>query len=384
MRRMSFVDSKRAPTRPPRPPRLSSQRERGAAMHEMVGQIGDVATGSLVASAVEPSTGAPAEGAHPAICRNCQAPLGGAYCHACGQRGHVHRTIASIGHDLAHGVFHFEGKIWHTLPLLMWRPGDLTRRYIAGERARFISPVALFLFSVFLLATVLGSVVSAPTLNGLKNGIAGTTSNLVKAQAGTEKELKSEIEDRNDLAAQGKPTTDSDKTIARLKQDQKALAALISGKPVEAVTGGANSNWKYLNDRLQHAKENPELLIYKLKNSAYKFSWVLVPLSLPFVWLLFPFSRRFGLYDHAIFTIYSLASMSLLTVLLTGLMQITALTAIAIVLLIFLPPIHMYRQLRGAYSLGRVSALVRTAILLFFVLFVVTFWIAFLMLVGAA
>ena len=353
-------------------------------MHEMVGQIGDVATGTLVASATEPTTGAPAEGAHPATCRNCQAPLGGAYCHACGQRGHVHRTIASIGHDLAHGVFHFEGKIWHTLPLLMWRPGDLTRRYIAGERARFISPVALFLFSVFLLATVLGSVVSTPTLNGLKNGIAGTTSNLVKAQAGTEKELKSEIEDRNELAAEGKPTTESDKTIAKLKQDQKALAALISGKPVEAVTGGANSNWKYLNDRLQHAKENPELLIYKLKNSAYKFSWVLVPLSLPFVWLLFPFSRRFGLYDHAIFTIYSLASMSLLTVLLTGLMQITALTTIAIVLLIFLPPIHMYRQLRGAYSLGRVSALVRTAILLFFVLFVVTFWIAFLMLVGAA
>ena len=109
----------------------------------------------------------------------------------------------------------------------------------------------------------------------------------------------------------GKPTTESDKTIAKLKQDQKALAALISGKPVEAVTGGANSNWKYLNDRLQHAKENPELLIYKLKNSAYKFSWVLVPLSLPFVWLLFPFSRRFGLYDHAIFNSFSVPACAL-------------------------------------------------------------------------
>ena len=29
--------------------------------------------------------------------------------------------------------------------MLAWRPGDLTRRYIAGERARFISPVALYL-----------------------------------------------------------------------------------------------------------------------------------------------------------------------------------------------------------------------------------------------
>ena len=46
-----------------------------------------------------------------------------------------------------HGVLHFEGKIWRTLPMLAWRPGELTRRYIDGERARFVSPIALFLFS---------------------------------------------------------------------------------------------------------------------------------------------------------------------------------------------------------------------------------------------
>ena len=49
------------------------------------------------------------------------------------------------------GALNFEGKIFKTLPLLAWRPGNLTRRYIDGERARFVSPLALFLFSVFLL-----------------------------------------------------------------------------------------------------------------------------------------------------------------------------------------------------------------------------------------
>ena len=53
-----------------------------------------------------------------------------------------------------HGVLHFEGKIWRTLPLLAWKPGELTRRYIDGERARFVSPIALFLFSVFLMFAV--------------------------------------------------------------------------------------------------------------------------------------------------------------------------------------------------------------------------------------
>ena len=39
--------------------------------------------------------------------------------------------------------------------MLAWRPGELTRRYIDGERARFVSPIALFLFSVFLMFAVL-------------------------------------------------------------------------------------------------------------------------------------------------------------------------------------------------------------------------------------
>ena len=40
--------------------------------------------------------------------------------------------------------------------MLVRRPGELTRRYIEGERAKFISPLALFLFSVFLLFAVVG------------------------------------------------------------------------------------------------------------------------------------------------------------------------------------------------------------------------------------
>ena len=74
---------------------------------------------------------------------------------ACGQKAHVHRSLRAFWHDFVHGVLNFEGKIWRTLPMLAWRPGDLTRRYIAGERARFISPVALYLFTVFLMFAVL-------------------------------------------------------------------------------------------------------------------------------------------------------------------------------------------------------------------------------------
>ena len=42
-------------------------------------------------------------------------------------------------------------------PCRCWRgAGELTRRYIDGQRARFVSPIALFLFCVFLTFAVMG------------------------------------------------------------------------------------------------------------------------------------------------------------------------------------------------------------------------------------
>src|SRR5438128_6700886 len=116
--------------------------------------VGEMITGGLLARSVEPAAGE--AGGHGEICLNCGAALVGGFCHQCGQPAHVHRTIGAFWHDVAHSVLHFDGKIWRTLPLLAWKPGELTRRYIAGERARFVSPMALFLFSVFLMFAVFG------------------------------------------------------------------------------------------------------------------------------------------------------------------------------------------------------------------------------------
>ena len=94
------------------------------------------------------------EDAAPPACLDCGTPLVGAHCHACGQKGHLHRTIGAFGHDILHGALHFDGRTWRTLPKLALRPGELTRRYIDGERTRFVSPMALFLFSIFLMFAV--------------------------------------------------------------------------------------------------------------------------------------------------------------------------------------------------------------------------------------
>ena len=121
-------------------------------MSEELEALGTAVEGGLTAKAVDAEGRlVRAEGDVAGKCLNCGAPVIGHYCGNCGQPLHIHRSISAFWHDILHGVLHFEGKFWRTLPLLVWKPGELTRRYIHGERAKFISPMALFLFSVFMM-----------------------------------------------------------------------------------------------------------------------------------------------------------------------------------------------------------------------------------------
>ena len=64
----------------------------------------------------------------------------------------------------------------------------------------------------------------------------------------------------------------------------------------------------------QERRENPELVSMQGQDAASKYSWMLIPLSVPFMWLLFPFRRRFNTYDHTVFVTYSLSFMMMLVV----------------------------------------------------------------------
>ena len=92
-------------------------------------------------------------------CLNCGATLEGAFCHVCGQKAvSVHLGMHDFVHDATHEFLHLDGKILHTVRLLVTRPGQLTSEFLAGRRARSISPMRLYLtFSLifFTLAAVL-------------------------------------------------------------------------------------------------------------------------------------------------------------------------------------------------------------------------------------
>jgi hypothetical protein len=343
----------------------------------MVGELealGDAMTGAVVGRAVEPRAGEGDDGhTHEKNCLNCGTELTGNYCHACGQHAHVHRTLSAFFHDFLHGVLHFEGKIWRTLPLLAWKPGELTRRYVDGQRASFVSPVALFLFCVFLMFAFVS----------MLGGVGEFSPDAKKdfARELTKEKQKLTVLEQQRIGAIGPVAAKLDEKITDQKTEIKAMEAVRSGginsKAFDIDTLGLAPS---LSDAVRKARNNPELVAYKLKTNAYKFSWLIIPLSVPFVWLLFPFSRRFRLYDHTIFVTYSLCFMTLLVV--VGVFfQSIALTSLAGFLWL-IPPFHMYRQLKGAYGLGRWGAIWRTTLLTMFALIVISMFAALLVGMG--
>ena len=326
-------------------------------------------TGGLVAHAVEPAAGGPTIAGGHGVCLNCGTALIGSHCHHCGQSGHVHRSIGAIGHDIAHGVFHFEGKIWRTLPMLAFRPGALTRRYVQGERARFVSPLALFLFTVFLMFATINTFgghletgdVDSARAAALRADFTDQLAVQRRGVANAERALR-------ETQAQGRSTTAIERDLATRREMVKGLELASAGAAECRIPRFSNvdTGWAKLDEGIAKANENPNLALYKVQSSAYKFSWALIPISVPFLWLMFAWHRRRHVYDHAIFVTYSLSFMSLLVIVLTGFYLLGAPGGLIWTAAIVIPPVHIYAQLRGAYEIGRFGALVRTVLLLIF------------------
>jgi hypothetical protein len=422
--------------------------------------IADISTGAVIGSAVEPEAGSGQANGTGSNCLNCGTTTIGAHCHVCGQKAKVHRTLHAFGHDFMHSVLHFDGKIWRTLPLLAWKPGELTRRYVHGERAKFVSPLALFLFSVFLTFAVFSFLTPADmSFEAQKPATAA------EAQQELEDDRKTILADIAELEAEKKeavaknlPSAWIDGEIARHRDAMEKLEtktapevrkqviaerkfaierrdketivrrleaqlaqAKAEGKPIakieedlegarmtvklmtaagDLVTKGKFEadlelpddpkinilGIKSLNAAAKHAAENPQLLFYKIQSNAYKYSWALIPISVPFLWLLFFWRRKYKLFDHAVFVTYSLCFMMTFAmvggVILTFASEGSFVFVTTILALIFFPPIHIYRQLHHAYDISRFGALWRMFVLSNFAMIALTFFTVLIVTLG--
>lgn len=412
-------------------------------------------------------------------CANCGATLQGKYCHACGQSGHIHRSLLHMFEEVLHGLFHFDTKAWRTIPALIFRPGKLTKEYIEGKRTSYVSPLALFLFLIFLMFFVFsftakemeGDILKTTNtreeivqeIANLNAAIGKIEANQADSKDQSESSFQQQIETyekQSELRAlqdkldkiDGKPKTlaqyqqelsTAEERLAKLKQEKDELKKKIEDSPgdhisnvikQEQLVGFAENDVKYfkkkvsklekenknktksanistsgksvtstsasatnvsieseieevtdspwLKSMVSHIESNKELTLYKMKKNASSYAFLLMPISLPFLWLLFMFRRQYVMFDHAVFSLYSLSFMCILLMLIAILSRFDF-VAISSLLFVFVPPIHMFSQLRGAYQLGFLAAFWRTIALLFIAALSLSLYVALITVLSA-
>ena len=95
----------------------------------------------------------------PTGCANCgqafdtPAPN---FCPACGQESRIRPPrIGEFLQQFGGAYFSTEGALWRTLKLLLLKPGELTRQYLAGRRKHYVLPLRLYLSISLLTLLVL-------------------------------------------------------------------------------------------------------------------------------------------------------------------------------------------------------------------------------------
>lgn len=84
-------------------------------------------------------------------CLNCGTEVPERYCTHCGQENAVpHETFSHLFKHFVADIFHYDSQFLITLKSLLFRPGFLSREYMAGRRVRYVNPIKLYVFVSFV------------------------------------------------------------------------------------------------------------------------------------------------------------------------------------------------------------------------------------------
>jgi hypothetical protein len=254
-------------------------------------------------------------------CANCGAVLEGPYCHQCGQLAEdYHRSIGHLVEEVFDHLLNLDGRMFHTLPALVVRPGKLTRDYLDGHRAFQIPPLRLFLV-VLLLVFLLGGLGQHHTRTLALTNTGGRMHTV-------------------DLA-----------------HDPRAADSLnidFGASP----KAKADASW--LKARIIAAARDPERFTTAMMSWGQRLAILMLPIGAGLLSLLYVFRRRFFVYDHLIFTMHSLSFQGLL---LSGYFLARLAVPAAAGVLLLGAPVHLFVHMRGVYGSSVLGVLLRMGIL---------------------
>ena len=222
-------------------------------------------------------------------CLNCGIEVAGRFCQQCGQENvEVKESFFQLLRHFVEDLTHFDGKLWKTVKLLLFKPGSLTKLYIEGKRASYIHPIRMYIFvsAVFFLFMFTGEAPVKPEGAGPK--------------ANTSKDFASGLQEGLELDLDN--DTVNYKTIAAYNAAQQKLPSSKKDNWLDAVIKkkGIELNEKYGGDNLKIGKA----LIEKFENYFSRMLYISLPIFAFFIWVLYRRNKNHFFVDHIIFSIH--------------------------------------------------------------------------------
>jgi len=87
-------------------------------------------------------------------CLNCGSQVTGRFCSQCGQENiETKETVGFLARHFLEDITHYDSKFFQTIRLLLFKPGFLTKEYLAGKRTTYLNPIRMYVFisAIFFL-----------------------------------------------------------------------------------------------------------------------------------------------------------------------------------------------------------------------------------------
>ncbi len=92
-------------------------------------------------------------------CLNCGQPLYGYenFCSFCGQKNTIKKlSLGGFFSNLFSNFFSYDSRFWRTFLPLLFKPGQVSKEFIAGKRAKYVNPFKLYLNVSIIFFLILG------------------------------------------------------------------------------------------------------------------------------------------------------------------------------------------------------------------------------------
>ena len=326
--------------------------------------------------------GHPFQPAPGAVCANCDTPLEGRYCYACGQDADAHkRSILHLAWEGVEGLLHLDGRLRRTLPDLFLHPGRLARDYMENRIARHVPPFRTFLVALLLFvfaaehATHELQVASARHSHRTEADLstpAGRAAEAADIRREAEKDRAADLadaaRDRVGDLKDGDGAASVDAAFAREtgRVQARYAAEIAKADRVAAGLSADETSWtarasdkrSWWRSGLHKATTNPDYYLTVLFAWAHRAAILLLPIVGLALALVYRNRREIFLYDHLLVAM-DLLSFAFLTNafgLILPYPYVFWWLAVAAVW----TPINLFQTLRGGYGSSLFGAVLKT------------------------